>query len=130
MHIDRVSGNFLEGMCIHNKNQLCSSTTLNDAIHGFRQGRGMGTSTLEAKLAQQLAGMCHDPLLQVLLDVSKAYNYLDRQRCMEILRGYDLGPNLQRLLKSFWDEQVVVTKVGRLYGRPFRMERGVNQGDP
>ena len=49
---------------------------------------------------------------------------------MYILRGYGLGPKLQRLIHRFWDEQVVVPKVGRLYGRPFRMERGVNQGDP
>ena len=49
---------------------------------------------------------------------------------MEILRGYSLGKNIQRLIKSFWDEQVVVPKTGRFCGWTFGTERGVNQGDP
>ena len=68
--------------------------------------------------------------MQVFLDARKAYNSLYRERCMEIPRGYGLGPNLKRLLHRFWDDQEVVLKVGRLYGRPFRMERGVTQGEP
>ena len=52
---------------------------------------GTGTETLEANLDQKLAGLCHEPLLDVLLDVRKSYNSLERERCMEILRGYGLG---------------------------------------
>ena len=47
---------------------------------------------------------------------------------MDILRGYGLGPNLWRLLQSFWDDQLVVPKAGRYYRRPFRKEIGVTQG--
>ena len=49
---------------------------------------------------------------------------------MEILRGYVLGNNLQILLQWYCDEQKVVPKAGKYFGRPFRMERGVTQGDP
>ena len=41
--------------------------------------------------------------------------------CMNILRVYDLRPNLQRLLHRFWEEQVVVPRAGNLFGRPFGM---------
>ena len=51
-----------------------SSVMLNNTIHGFRTGRGTGTATLEAKLAQNLAGLAHKLLLQVLLYVQKAYD--------------------------------------------------------
>ena len=44
---------------------------------------------------------------------------------MEILRGYGLGTNLNKLLQRYWGKQVVVTKTGKFFGRPFRMERGV-----
>ena len=35
--------------------QLMEYITFHDFLHGFRSGRGTGTSTLEAKLLQQLA---------------------------------------------------------------------------
>ena len=35
--------------------RLTASITFHDFLHGFRSGRGTGTSTLEAKLLQQLA---------------------------------------------------------------------------
>ena len=53
-------------------NSICSSITLYDALNCFIQRRGSGTATLEAKMAQKLVGMCHDPPFQVLLDVRKA----------------------------------------------------------
>ena len=49
---------------------------------------------------------------------------------MEILRGYVLGPKLQRLPQRFSDEKAMVPKSGRIYGRPFRTERGATQRDP
>ena len=41
---------------------------------------------------------------------------ITRRRRMEILRGYGLGYNLQRILQRIGDEQVLVPKVGRFYG--------------
>ena len=67
--------------------RLKRSVMIHDALHGFRAGRGTGTETLESKLAHKLAGIVHETLLQVLLDVRKAYDSLDRSRCMDILRG-------------------------------------------
>ena len=49
---------------------------------------------MEAKLAQELAGLAHLPLFQVFLYILKAYDYLDRSQCLEVLRGYGMGPNL------------------------------------
>ena len=111
-------------------NRLRAAITLHDALHGFRQRRGVLTATMEAKLAHQLVGMVHEPISQVFLYVRKAYYSLDKGRCMEILRGYGLSPNLQRLLQRYCYKQAVVPKDGSLFGQPFRMERGVTQGIP
>ena len=59
---------------------LKRSVILHNALHDFREGRGTGTATLEEKLEHQLAGIAHEPLLQVSLDVRKAYESLDRGR--------------------------------------------------
>ena len=102
----------------------------NDALHGFREGRGTSSATLEAKLDQQLAGLAREPLLQIFLDIRKAYNSLDRGRCLEVLIGYGMGPNLAHLLNSYWDRQRIVPKTGKFLGKDFWTSRGVTQGDP
>ena len=56
-------------------------------LHGFREGRGAGTATLEVKLVQNLSGLAHDPLFRVFLDIRTAYESLNRDQCLEILRG-------------------------------------------
>ena len=60
--------------------RLKRSVVFHDALHGFREGQGIGTATLDAKLEQQLAGIAHEPLFQLLLDVCKAYDSMDRGR--------------------------------------------------
>ena len=98
-------------------------------IHGFRVGRGTGTAILEAKLLMQLAFWDCKPLYQVFLDLTKAYDSLDRVRTMEILIGYGVGPNLCRFIQTVWNDDTLVPKSGGCFGTPFQAERGVRQGD-
>ena len=72
---------------------LKMSVVLHDALHGFIEGWGMGTDTLEANMAQKMDRLAHEPLFQVLLDVSKAYELLERGKCMEILSGQGSDPS-------------------------------------
>ena len=55
---------------------------LHDVLHGFRKGRGTGTAILEAKLIQQLAAMREEVLYMIFLDLTKAYDALDRSRTL------------------------------------------------
>ena len=41
---------------------------LHGVLHGFREGRGTGTATLEAKLLQQLAAMREEVLYVIFLN--------------------------------------------------------------
>ena len=72
--------------------RLTASITFHDLLHGFREGRGTGTSTLEAKLLHQLAAMREEVLYVIFLDLHKPYDDLDRSRCLEILEQYRVGP--------------------------------------
>ena len=104
--------------------------TLHIALHGFRGGRGMGNAALEAKFAHKLAGIAHEVLLQVFLDVQNAYDSLDRLWCMEILWGYGMEQQIARLITHHWDNLMFVPKGKRFLGMPFGMGRVVMQGDP
>ena len=52
---------------------------LHDSIHGFRQKRGCGTGTMEAKLVQQLAFIEQCPIYSLFLDLRKVYDAMDRE---------------------------------------------------
>ena len=52
--------------------RLTKGITFHDALHGFWEGRDTGTSTLEAKLLQQLAAIREEGLYVIFLDLSKA----------------------------------------------------------
>ena len=60
--------------------RITTSITFHEFLHGFRAGRGTGTTTLKSKLLQQLAALMEEVLYMILLDLHKAYESLDRSR--------------------------------------------------
>ena len=71
--------------------RLMTAITYHDFLHGFRAGCGTGTATLKAKLLQQLAAMRYEVLYVIFLDLTKAYDALDRSRSLDILEGCGVG---------------------------------------
>jgi hypothetical protein len=68
-------------------------------------------------------------LFQVFIDLSKAYDTLDRGRTLDIIKGYGVGVNIIRLLKAIWDSQAIVAHQAGYHSRAFSADRGVTQGD-
>ena len=91
--------------------RLTASITFHDFLHGFRAGRGTGTATLEAKLLQYLAAVREEVLYVILLDLHKAYDALERSRCLEILEGYGVGALARRLLQTYLRRLTMVERV-------------------
>ena len=66
----------------------------------------------------------------IFLDLTKAYDALDRSRCLVILEGYGVGPGARRLLRNYWRRLTMAARSGGYYGTDFKGERGVTQGNP
>ena len=66
----------------------------------------------------------------IFLDLHKSYDALDRSRCLEILKGYGLGPRACWLLWTYWSRLTMVARVGGYYGADFEGSRVVMQGYP
>ena len=66
----------------------------------------------------------------IFLDLHKAYDALDRSRCIDILEGYGLGPQARRLLWAYWGKMTMVARAGGYYREAFKGARGMTQGDP
>ena len=95
-----------------------------DVLHRFRTGRGNWIAPLEAKPLQQLMAMREEVLHEIFLDLHKAYDALDRDRCLNILVAYRVGPRPIRLLRRYWDQLTMVARDGGYYGAPFKGFRG------
>ena len=68
-------------------------------------------------------------LYEFFLDLIKAYDALDRNRCMDIIVGYGVIPQMDSILQHYWGHLSMVARAGH-YGRtPFKGHIGVTQGD-
>ena len=66
----------------------------------------------------------------IFLDLTKAYDALDRSRILEILEGYGVEQWVRRLLQAYWSKSTMMARAGGYYGTGFKGERGVTQGNP
>ena len=103
---------------------------LHDCLHGCRAHCGTGTGVIEAKLAQQLSYLELKPFYGVFLDLKKAFDSMDRERCIMILEGHGAGPRMIRLIRGYWRDAIMVCRAMGNYGTPFKMGHGVTQGGP
>ncbi len=79
-----------------------------DCLHCFWSSKGTGTAAIKVKLAIQLAYLEKHQLYRFFLYLRKAFDAMDRSRCLNIHQEYGVGPNMLRLIGQFW-EQVVLT---------------------
>jgi hypothetical protein len=76
------------------KERMSNTISFNDMLHGFQPGQGTGTAILEARLLLDQSIQQGRTLSQVLLDLSKAYDTLDRTCTISIVQHYRVGPRL------------------------------------
>ena len=79
--------------------RMTKSIKFCEEIHGFRRGRGCYTAIGEAKLKIQETTCNYKTLYQIYLDLAKAYDSVDREQVMEILKEYRVGPRIRRYIK-------------------------------
>ena len=84
---------------------------------------------IDAKLFQQLANIGQVPVFKVCPDLKKAYDTLNRERTLEVLRSYGVGDKACTLLARFWEEMQVMAQQSGYHGTAFRTFHGVAKGD-
>ena len=85
---------------------------------------------MEPALHQQLAAREQVPLYGIFLDIHKAFDAMDRGRCLQILEDAGVGPKALRLIRTFWDKVILVCRASGYHGSPFSAKHGVTQGGP
>ena len=57
-------------------------------------------------------------LYEIFMDLQKAYDALDWDRCLEILAVYRVGPRELRILRMYWVWLTMVARAGGYYEPP------------
>ena len=77
----------------------------------------------------QLTTCRSETLFQIYLDLSKAYDSIDRGKILQLLCKYKVGPRLRSYIGKVWDNQHFVLRQAQFYSKPVDIDRGVTQGD-
>jgi len=109
--------------------RLMRGITFHPDMHRFLPKKGCSTACMEAKLQMQHMYCIGQPLYQIFIDMSKAYDGLDRDRTLQLLQDYGVGENILRILQNFWVTHTIIPQQKECYGEPFPAVRGVTQGD-
>jgi hypothetical protein len=79
---------------------------------------------------QQLSHLEQELFYGIFLNLKKAFNAMDRERCLLILEGCGTGLNMVRLIRTFWQEATMVFLALGNYRGLLQAGRGVTQGGP
>ena len=71
----------------------------------------------------QIEACNSSPIYQVYLDLSKAYDSIDRDRTLEIMKKYKVGPNIRNYVKQVWDKQIFFLRQSGFYSEDINVER-------
>ena len=81
------------------------------------------------RLLRSLAAWNSVLFVCIFLDLRKAYDAMDQDRCLKIPHGVGVGEKTIRLIARFWKERrLCCRRAAGFYGRFFKAQRGVSQG--
>ena len=62
--------------------------------------------------------MREEVLCTIFMNLHKAYDALDRYRCLDILEGYGIGPRALHLLRRYWERIQMMARAGGTTDNP------------
>jgi hypothetical protein len=66
---------------------------------------------------------------QIFLDLSKAFDTIDRERLLSIMRVHRFGFRTMRFFRICWDDAFVAPQAGGVFGPQVLISAGVRQGN-
>jgi len=96
---------------------------------GFRSGRGTVDMIFTARQLQEKCVEQRMGLYQVFIDLTKAFDTVNRKALWEILKKLGCPDKFISILKLFHDDMKAVVNIGGKLADPISVENGVKQGD-
>jgi Reverse transcriptase (RNA-dependent DNA polymerase) len=102
---------------------------IHNGIHGFQSGRGCQTPLFEAKTSMEAREHAGLPYHQIFLDLSKAFDTVNREPLLSIMRTYGFGFRLMHFFQTCRAGVFVALCAVGVYGPQVPIGAGVRKGD-
>ena len=106
-----------------------SNDVLQESQCGFRKNRGTTDMIFSARQLQEKCREQNLGLYQVFVDLTKAFDTVNRKALWEILHKLGCPNKFVNILKSFHDDMNVWVNVSGNLSDPITVDNGVKQGD-
>ena len=119
-----VTGKLVTRIMLHRAREI----ELLEVQHGFRQARSTTGPVCYLKNLAQQARKRRTEVVAVFVDLTKAYDSVDRLSLWQALTEYGFGPRALNMVRAVYRDDVVVRLDGIQHDRSFSTTRGVRQG--
>ena len=124
-----IVGKVLSRVMLSRLTNHISCNVLPESQCGFRAGRGTVDMIFSARQLQEKAREQHVDIYQVFIDLTKAFDTVNRGALWEILKRMGCPGKFVKILKSFHDDMTVRVLASGELSEPITVENGVKQGD-
>ena len=97
---------------------------------GFMPGRSIADQVRLAKIMVKYVECREENGLLIALDQEKAYNKICHDYLDKTLEAYNLPERFRKIIKSLYESAETVVMINGMPSAPFKVSRGVWQGDP
>jgi ribonuclease HI len=99
-----------------------------DVQHGFRRGHSTTLPILGLKNILDEGKRKGVPLVLTFVDVTKAYDWVNREYLFETLAQHGVPENVRTIIRSMYDDEIFMRLGGHVSKKPFKSRNGVRQG--
>ena len=124
-----VVGKVLSRIMLSRLTTHIANKVLQESQCGFRAGRGTADMIFSARQIQEKCREQRIGLYQVFIDLTKAFDTVNRTALWQILRKLGCPDKYTNILKSFHDDMKVWVSLSGELSDPISVENGVKQGD-
>lgn len=103
---------------------------LPESQNGFRKGRRTGDNIFITRILHETYLLKRKPLFLVQMDLSKAYDRVDRPMMLALMESWGLRGPLMEVLKALYTNTESTLRINSRYSSFFDTAKGVMQGDP
>lgn len=108
--------------------QLIAETVYPESQCGFRSGRGTVDMVFTLRQIQEKSREQQKPLHIAFVDLTKAFDLVNRNALFQVLEKVGCPPRLLKLITSFHSDMMSTIQADGMTSEPFKVISGVKQG--